>query len=75
MPSTRPGELHLPNLESLGYCVQVQVRYLCGHSTGGEFIKCRRHQYHEDERCTSRLIQYIDGKVASHKCRRCLRSE
>lgn len=54
--------------------MQVQIRYLCGHSSGGEFIKCPQHMRNEDERCAGKSILHVDGKISSHKCRACLRS-
>lgn len=58
----------------LSHCTQVQIRYACGHSTGGEFIKCKRHFKNDDERCTGKAIDYVDGKLSMHKCRACSRS-
>ncbi|KAJ5317700.1 hypothetical protein PENANT_c004G02425 [Penicillium antarcticum] len=67
---------NLPILESntLGCCTQMQIRYTCGHSTGGEFIKCRRHMHTDDERCPGRQVAHVDFKISPHKCRSCLRS-
>ncbi|KAJ5104748.1 hypothetical protein NUU61_002095 [Penicillium alfredii] len=69
-----PPSLPVPDPANLDYCMQAQIRYSCGHSTGGEFIKCRRHINKEDERCSNRSIIHIDGKHSPHKCRSCLRS-
>ncbi|KAJ5177154.1 uncharacterized protein N7482_003031 [Penicillium canariense] len=65
----RFDENNLPNK-----CTQMQVRYSCGHTLGGEFIKCARHIDREDERCSNRSILYVEAKQSSHKCRTCLRS-
>ncbi|KAJ5874724.1 uncharacterized protein N7529_003154 [Penicillium soppii] len=70
-----PGKLKVPDPSTLADCMQVQIRYVCGHSVGGEFIKCPQHMRTEDERCSSRMILHVDGKISSHKCRACLRSE
>ncbi|KAJ5350364.1 hypothetical protein N7541_008091 [Penicillium brevicompactum] len=69
-----PEDLPLPDPSTLEFCTQVQIRYLCGHSSGGEFIKCPQHLRSEDERCASKSIRHIDGRISSHKCRNCLRS-
>ncbi|OQE23557.1 hypothetical protein PENSTE_c008G10317 [Penicillium steckii] len=53
-------------------CTQMQVRYTCGHTIGGEFLKCQKHFVREDERCASCDIQYVEAKLSSHKCRTCL---
>ncbi|KAJ5958737.1 uncharacterized protein N7479_005887 [Penicillium vulpinum] len=74
--SYRPyGHLNVLDTSTQETCIQLQIRYACGHSTGGEFIKCPRHMEKEDERCPGRQIQHIDAKNSSHKCRLCLRSE
>ncbi|KAJ6070298.1 hypothetical protein N7467_011617 [Penicillium canescens] len=78
MPALMPYRIYedIPVSESniLDYCTQVQIRYACGHSTGSEFMKCRRHMHSEDERCPGRQVTHIDGKTSLHKCRSCLRS-
>ncbi|CAI7586823.1 unnamed protein product [Penicillium discolor] len=65
----------LNDVMTLTVCAQLQIRYACGHSAGGEFVKCQRHMRKEDERCISRHIRHIDAKQSTHKCRLCLRSE
>ncbi|KAJ6132515.1 hypothetical protein N7471_007730 [Penicillium samsonianum] len=70
-----PGDLTVPDINTQEVCMQLQIRYACGHSTGGEFIKCPRHMKKEDERCVGRQIKHIDVKNSPHKCRLCLRSE
>ncbi|CDM35890.1 hypothetical protein DTO013E5_5402 [Penicillium roqueforti] len=70
-----PGDFIVPDINTQEVCTQLQIRYACGHSTGGEFVKCPRHVKKEDERCTSRQINHVDVKNSSHKCRLCLRSE
>jgi hypothetical protein len=74
-PDVTNRDIAVPDPSMLENCMQVQIRYLCGHSAGGEFIKCPQHMKKEDERCTSRLVLHVDGKIAKHKCRACLRSE
>ncbi|OQE26152.1 hypothetical protein PENFLA_c007G02915 [Penicillium flavigenum] len=69
------GDLIVPDLNDQEVCIQLQIRYTCGHSAGGEFIKCQRHMKKEDERCVGRQIKHIDAKNSPHKCRLCLRSE
>ncbi|CAG7971141.1 unnamed protein product [Penicillium salamii] len=64
----------VPDPKTIDHCTQVQIRYLCGHSSGGEFIKCPQHMRTEDERCSSKSIRHVDGRISSHKCRGCLRS-
>ncbi|KAJ5494953.1 hypothetical protein N7539_000069 [Penicillium diatomitis] len=55
-------------------CTQLQVRYRCGHTLGGEFIKCARHINSDDERCSNRYIHFVEAKQSPHKCRTCTRS-
>ncbi|KAJ6034751.1 uncharacterized protein N7446_009506 [Penicillium canescens] len=54
MPYKIYEDIPVPESNILDYCTQVQIRYACGHSTRGEFIKCRRHMHSEDERCPGR---------------------
>ncbi|KAJ5955244.1 hypothetical protein N7501_009523 [Penicillium viridicatum] len=74
-PRSRSPDVWFNDVMTLTVCAQLQIRYACGHSTGGEFIKCQRHMRKEDERCISRQIRHIDIKQSTHKCRLCLRSE
>ncbi|CRL26403.1 unnamed protein product [Penicillium camemberti] len=74
-PRIRSPDRWINDVMTLTVCAQLQIRYACGHSTGGEFIKCQRHMRKEDERCISRQIRHIDIKQSTHKCRLCLRSE
>ncbi|CAG8920300.1 unnamed protein product [Penicillium salamii] len=74
VPAHLPEDLPLPDPKTIDHCTQVQIRYLCGHSSGGEFIKCPQHMRTEDERCSSKSIRHVDGRISSHKCRTCLRS-
>lgn len=54
------------------YCTQKQIRYTCGHTIGGEFIKCHKHIPRDDDRCAGINIQYVEVKLSPHKCRNCL---
>ncbi|KAJ5980877.1 hypothetical protein N7481_008175 [Penicillium waksmanii] len=54
------------------YCTQMQIRYTCGHTIGGEFVKCRKHLPREDDRCAAINIQHVEAKLSPHKCRNCL---
>ena len=53
-------------------CTQEQVRYACGHSKDGEFIKCLEHN-ERDEGCKKANIVYVDIKTSTHSCRACVR--
>jgi hypothetical protein len=53
-------------------CTQEQVRYACGHSKDGEFIKCLDHDGRE-EGCAETNIVYVDVKTSTHSCRDCVR--
>jgi hypothetical protein len=53
-------------------CTQEQVRYGCGHSKDGEFIKCLEHDG-TDEGCSDTNIEYVDIKTSRHACRACIR--
>lgn len=54
------------------YCTQMQIRYTCGHTIGGEFVKCQKHLPREDDRCAAINIQHVEAKSSPHKCRNCL---
>ncbi|RAH43617.1 uncharacterized protein BO95DRAFT_465762 [Aspergillus brunneoviolaceus CBS 621.78] len=56
-------------------CTQEQVRYECGHSKDGRFIKCKKHKGKPDLRCHSGKLDYVDTEWSSHKCRWCLDSD
>ncbi|CAI7611832.1 unnamed protein product [Penicillium pancosmium] len=53
-------------------CTQMQIRYTCGHTIGGEFVKCQKHLPREDDRCAAINIQHVEAKFSPHKCRNCL---
>ncbi|KAE8396859.1 hypothetical protein BDV37DRAFT_267208 [Aspergillus pseudonomiae] len=55
-------------------CTQEQVRYACGHSKDGQFVKCEKHANNEGLRCSSTQLQYKEVKVSTHRCRSCLQS-
>jgi hypothetical protein len=52
-------------------CTQEQVRYACGHSKDGEFVKCLKHDG-KDEGCSDPSIKYVDVKTSRHACRACI---
>ncbi|CAI7631321.1 hypothetical protein N7533_003951 [Penicillium manginii] len=54
------------------HCTQMQIRYTCGHATGGEFLKCEKHLPYDDDRCAGINIQHVEAKFSPHKCRNCL---
>ncbi len=51
-------------------CTQEQVRYYCGHSKDGEFIKCSDHDG-KDYGCSEASMVYTDTKTSTHSCREC----
>jgi hypothetical protein len=55
-------------------CTQEQVRYACGHSKDGEFIKCLEHEGRDDG-CRETNIVYVDIKTSTHSCRACVRKK
>lgn len=54
-------------------CTQEQVRYACGHSCDGRFVKCPKHVPREDERCCDKQVNYQEVENCPHKCKSCLR--